>query len=132
MEPISSIQAFRAVNFLAEWFALKFGSESLLTLSGEMEPCSGHPSGDPALPYVWNELWGALIVHTPDEAASIASTFLEQEGDWGNDDGHRRLATALKRGSNDGDQEVWLAWRWCLDKARQYANPGAWSFASQK
>lgn len=132
MEPISSILAFRAVNFLAEWFALKFDSENLSMLSGEMEPASGHPCGDPALSYVWNELWGAPLLRTPEEAGSIASRFLEQEGDWGHDDGQRRLAMDLKRGSDDGDREIWLAWQWCLDKARKYADPGAWSFREQK
>ena len=132
MEQVTSAQAYRALNFLAEWFALKFGSENLITLSGEMEPASGRPPGDPALPDVWNKLWQEPTVRTPEEAASIASAFLKKEGDWGNDDRHQRLAMGLKRAPSDGDQEISLAWRWCLDKARQCANPGAWSFTEQE
>ena len=131
MDSTSSILAFRAVTFLAEEFALRFNSRNLRMLSGEMEPASGHPCGDQALAYVWQHLWGEQAQRTPEEAASIAIAFLEQEGDWGDDDGHRRLAEGLKQGPEGSDEEIWLAWRYCLDKARQYREPGAWCFAEQ-
>ena len=125
----SSILAYRAVNFLVEYFAVRFESESLRMLSAEMEPVAGHPSGDPALPHAWNELWGDSVERTIEEAASLAAGFLEQEGDWGDDDSHLRVIAGLKPGAEDRDGEVWLAWRYCLDKARRYSDRGAWSFA---
>ncbi len=123
----SSILAFRALNFLVEHFALRFDSDSLRILSGEMEPASGHPSGDPALTETWIKLWGEPVEQTFEAAASVANGFLRREGNWG-DDGYERLAEALKRRPNVDGNEVWDAWLYCLDKARRYSDPGAWSF----
>ena len=123
----SSTLAFRALNFLAERFAVRFGSESLRILSGEMEPVSGHPSGDPALPDTWIKLWGQSVERTFEAGSSVASEFLMLEGNWG-DDGHVRLAEGLKRGLDIDGDEVRDAWLYCLEKARRYSDPGAWSF----
>jgi hypothetical protein len=72
----SSILAFRALTFLAEEYAIRFNSESLRTLSGEMEPVAGHPSGDPALPWSWRQLWRDPSERTLRDAASVAILFL--------------------------------------------------------
>lgn len=45
---LSAVITFRALNFLIENFGLKWNSD-LTIMSGEMEPCAGQPSGDPAM-----------------------------------------------------------------------------------
>ena len=49
-------------------------------LNWEMEPVAGHPSGDPALAYSWKKLWGEVDMRTPEEAAAIASDYIDLEG----------------------------------------------------
>lgn len=125
---ISTIVAFRAVNFLVEYFGLKWNSESLRIMSGEMEPAPGSQSGDPAMVATWKELWGNQSVGSEQEATSVAVSFLEREGGWAEgDDAHERLALGLSSASEDTDGEISLAWRYCLDKARRYSDPNAWS-----
>jgi hypothetical protein len=128
---ISSILAYRAVNFLVEYFAAKFNSDSLRTLSGEMEPCADRPSWDAALPHTWRKLWGENVELTIEDAASVAVRFLEEEGDWGDDDGHLRVIAGLKQPVEDHQGEVWVAWKGALEKARCYSDPAAWSFESE-
>jgi hypothetical protein len=125
---VSSIIAFRAANFLIANYAIKFNSESLLRLDREMGPCSGHPSGDPALAQTWVNLWGGSDLRTPHQAAAIASDYIEREGARGDDDEHLRLADELRTSVKDAGSDMWQEWCHFLDHARDLADPRAWSF----
>jgi|SRR5580700_14653 hypothetical protein len=125
---MSRVLGFRATNFLIEYFGLKWDSESLQMLSGEMEPCAGRPSWDPAFPSYWKEAWGDKERQTEEEAASAAVRFLEEQGSWGDDDGHDRLTEGLKSYLKEPEGAIALTWRYCVNKAHCYASAGAWSF----
>ena len=125
---VSAIITFRALNFLIEYFGLKWNSESLTIMSGEMEPCVGQPSGDPAFAAIWKQMWGEQPLRTEEDARVLAVVFLEREGGWAEgDDSHERLGEGLKSVSREPDGEIALAWSYCLDKARRYSDRWAWS-----
>ena len=116
---------FRAANVLVRTYSLKYGSESLHVLDFEMQPCVGHPSGDPALPDSWKQFWGAAELRTPREAALIAADFIDAEGERADDGQHRRLANELRTPATEPADD----WQSYLHMARDYANPGAWKFS---
>lgn len=97
-------------------------------LNWEMEPVAGHPSGDPALAYSWKKLWGEVDMRTPEEAAAIASDYIDLEGARGEDDGYRHLANELRSSAKHAGDDMWKEWHHFLDKARDFADPGAWTF----
>ncbi len=126
-EMVSSILAFRALNFLLEMYSYKFSSENLQILGNEMQAVAGHPCGDPALGATWKKLWSEQAERTYEDAARVACDFIEEEGDWGSDDGNERLASQLRDAAENKNDEMWLDWRYVLGKARELSNPGAWS-----
>lgn len=124
---LSAIITFRALNFLVEYFGLKWNSESLTIMSGEMEPAPGYVSGDPAMSQIWQELWGKQPLRGEEDARALAISFLEKEGCWvEGDEAHERLAEGLRSLSEEPDGEIADAWRYCLDKAKRYSDPRAW------